>query len=641
MFATGSLGKVRQLKTSAGNFNIPTEVTDNREHIGRYADTLESCITNDYSPEEFIERCESEAIPATQITLHKDLYRHLQQLNADNKNGVWARIIKNAFAPLFIGSVDYIAGNPPWVNWEHLPEGYRDDMKPLWAAYNLFTLSGSEARLGGGKKDLSMLFTYASVDNYLKEGGRLGFVITQSVFKTQGAGDGFRQLRYTRADTEWHIKPLMVHDLSAMQVFEGATNRTAVFVCNKTRQPFHYPVQYTTWTGASRIAQDAALPDILTVTRQKKIKAMPVVASKDSSPWLTAPQRALSGIQKVLGPSAYRAYEGVNTGGLNGCFWIRVLDKRPNGELLIENLHDVGKLKVRHVQAVIEPALVYPLLRGRDVRRWHAEPSAHIILAQDPETRKGIPESDMKRRWPKTYAYLKQFEGEPEKPKRGTLRGRSGYRRYFKPSDPFYSMYNVGPYTMAEWKVIWPEVGHTVRASVSGPSTVEKVKPSLPDHTIVAVSCGSEREAYFVAGMLNSSPAHVAAAAYIVLHPSPHIMQHLAVPQFKDTDSAHTRLAELSARCHTAAQREAEQELTELEAEIDQGAAQHLGYHRRRTASDSGGVDRALRPAQNTCTKGHREDGFGLTDPGSSHIPRHAPGGAQYGRGTTGTRDAQ
>ena len=95
----------------------------------------------------------------------------------------------------------------------------------------------------------------------------------------------------------------------------------------------------------------------------------------------------------------------------------------------------------------------------------------------------GIPEAEMKRRWPKTYAYLKQFEGSPEKPERGTLRGRSGYRQYFKPSDPFYSMYNIGPYTMAEWKVLWPEVGHSVRASVSGPSTVEK-KSSLPDHTI-------------------------------------------------------------------------------------------------------------------------------------------------------------
>lgn len=494
---------------------------------------------------------------------------------------MWARIIKNAFAPLFIGSVDYIAGNPPWVNWEHLPEGYRDDMKPLWAAYNLFTLSGSEARLGGGKKDLSMLFTYASVDNYLKEGGQLGFVITQSVFKTQGAGDGFRQLRYTRADTEWHIKPLMVHDLSAMQVFEGATNRTAVFVCNKTRQPFHYPVQYTTWTGASRIAQDAALPDILTVTRQKKIKAMPVVASKDSSPWLTAPQQALSGIQKVLGPSAYRAYEGVNTGGLNGCFWIRVLDKRPNGELLIENLHDVGKLKVRHVQAVIEPALVYPLLRGRDVRRWQAEPSAHIILAQDPETRKGIPESDMKRRQPKTYAYLKQFEGEPEKPKRGTLRGRSGYRRYFKPSDPFYSMYNVGPYTMQPIKVFWrqfiPRLEMALCLPVDDPNLGRKVP--LTQHVVTICSFQSIEEALFFSACGNSSPA-------ILLHSvsstgksfgQPLILRTVGIPRFNPKDPIHKTLADLSGRCHTAKENNRTEEIPDIEREIDNTAANIWG----------------------------------------------------------------
>ena len=579
LFRANRLDKVRQLKTSAGDFNIPAEVAGNRDHIGRYADTLESCIRDDYSPEEFLERCEAEALPTTDATLHKNLYSKLQQLDANNQNGIWARIIKNAFAPLFIGKVDYVAGNPPWVNWENLPEGYRDDMKPLWEGYNLFTLSGSAGRLGGGKKDLSMLFTYSAVDNYLNAGGRLGFVITQSVFKTQGAGDGFRRLRYdrTKPKTTWRLKPRIVHDLSAIQVFEGATNRTAVFVCEKTTRPFKYPVKYTTWAGPSRIAQDESLASVRTATTQHKIGAIPVVDSKDSSPWLTAPTQVLPGIQKVLGQSAYKAYEGVNTGGLNGCFWIRVLGKRSNGELLIENLYDAGKIKVQHVQAVLEPDLVYPLLRGRDVHRWQATPSVHIILAQDPGTRKGVPEDEMKRRWPKTFAYLKEFEGSPKKPERGTLRGRSGYRQYFKPTDPFYSMYNVGPYTMAEWKLLWPEVGHSVRAGVCGPSTVEQMKPSLPDHTIVAVSCGSESEAYFIAGMLNSSPAYVAVAAYIVLHPSPHIMKNIAVPQFKKTDSSHTRLVELSNQCHAAKRKNRQDEVATLEAEIDERAARIWG----------------------------------------------------------------
>ena len=264
-----------------------------------------------------------------------------------------------------------------------------------------------------------------------------------------------------------------------------------------------------------------------------KLAAQPVQRQARTSSWLTAPKQTLPGIQKVIGQSDYKAYEGVNTGGLNGCYWIRVLKKRPNGELLIENMHDVGKIKVDHVQTVIEPDLVYPLLRGKDVQRWRAEPSIHLILANRTDKLAAIPESEMKRHWPKTYAYLKRFEGDPQKPERRTLRGRStnAVRGPIEKGAPFYFMFAVGPYTMAKWKVLWPEVGHAVRASVCGSSKVEKVKPSLPDHTDrCGQSCGSGQEAYFVAGMLNSSPAHVAAAAYIVLHPSPHIMKTSPFP---------------------------------------------------------------------------------------------------------------
>jgi len=95
----------------------------------------------------------------------------------------------------------------------------------------------------------------------------------------------------------------------------------------------------------------------------------------------------------------------------------------------------------------------------------------------------------------------------------------------------------------------------------------------LPDHTIVAVSCDGEGEASFVAGLLNSSPAQIAAAAYIVLHPSPHIMQNIAVPKFRKTDTNHTRLAELSRQCHAAAEKNNGDKIAELESEIDELAA--------------------------------------------------------------------
>src|SRR5208337_3189998 len=140
--------------------------------VAKYAHVLEQCVKNGYAPEEFLSRCRDEGLIITATDAHIALYKELVRLDKENKNGIWARIIKNNFAPLFVGRVDYVAGNPPWVNWESLPTEYRDSLKPLWQGYGLFTLSGSAGRLGGGKKDLSMLFVYGSVDNYLFDSGR-------------------------------------------------------------------------------------------------------------------------------------------------------------------------------------------------------------------------------------------------------------------------------------------------------------------------------------------------------------------------------------------------------------------------------------------------------------------------------------
>ncbi|MGD1104234.1 MAG: N-6 DNA methylase [Terriglobia bacterium] len=564
---TDGQGKVAKVPCSAmkpPHLLVPKEIAKSPKEVAKYADVLEQCVKDGYAPNEFLSRCRDEGLNITATDAHIALYKELVKLDKANKNGIWARIIKNNFAPLFVGRVDYVAGNPPWVNWESLPAEYRDSLKPLWQEYGLFTLSGSAGRLGGGKKDLSMLFVYGGVDNYLADSGRLGFVITQSVFKTRGAGDGFRQLRFLRDKKKVVLKPIAVHDLSDMQVFEGATNRTAVFVCEKQRKDFSYPIPYVVWSGPSRIEQDDSLAVVLTHCNLKKLAAVPIDHTKESSPWLTLPGRALKGVQKATGQSAYKAYAGCCT-WLNGAFWIEIIKKLPDGNLLIENLNAVGKIKLPRVETAVESALVYPLLRGRDVIRWRAEPSTNIVLTQDPDTRAGISEKQMKQKYERTYQYLKKFEDQ--------LRKRSGYRQYFDSSDPFYSIYNVGPYTMKKWKVMWPEVGNTVRAGVCGPRRVDSEKPALPDHTIIAVSCEWGEEAHYVCAMLNSSPAQSAASGYIVLHPSPHIMEHIGIESFDPKNPTHRRLADLSKACHAATIKGDMEQIESLEAEIDKAAA--------------------------------------------------------------------
>ncbi|OQB37005.1 MAG: N-6 DNA Methylase [Candidatus Latescibacteria bacterium ADurb.Bin168] len=562
------------VSTAVGQFNIPNEVLKERGTFDTYARTLHQCIENGYTFGEFAQRCAADGVPTTQHEHHRKLYDSLLEVKRQDRNGIWARIIKNAFAPLFVGTVDFVAGNPPWVNWENLPEDYRNKMKPLWKAYGLFSLSGSAGRHGGGKKDLSMLFVYCGVDRFLRNGGKLGFVITQSVFKTQGAGDGFRRLRFARDARTTYLKPLAVADLSAIQVFEGATNRTAVFVCEKQRESFQYPVKYAIWRGPSRISQDVSLTEARSLVNVLQVAALPVDPEQPNSPWLTAPRHALRGILKVIGKSDYEAYAGCCT-WLNSVFWVRILERRPNGDLLIENLHDVGKIKVEHVQTVIESGLVYPLLRGRDVKRWHAEPSAHIILAQDPVTRTGIRETVMKVKYPKTYDYLKGFEGDPKKPVRGTLRGRSGYRQYFKPTDPFYTMYNVGEYTLAEWKVVWREQSSFFQAGLSEPSNG---RVQLPDHKLMLVPFRARNEGHYLASMLNSHPSLLAVTSYVLsTSTSTHVLENVRVPRFDEKNADHAKVAELSCLCHAAAARGDADAVEALEAEIDTAAAKIWG----------------------------------------------------------------
>lgn len=570
----------RLLKTAVGRFEIPVEVTERREDLNRYAAALENAVTNGYDADTFVKFCRQHGVPVEQSHegLHRQLYSELQRLNDKkvNKNGIWARIIKNAFAPLFVGKVDFVAGNPPWVNWESLPEQYRDDMKPLWQRYGLFTLSATKGQLGGGKKDLAMLFVYSAVDHYLGEKGKLGFVITHSVFKTEGAGDGFRQFRYALPQQPTaYIKPLKVHDLGPLQVFEGANNRAAILVCQKQKAAFSYPVPYVLWSGRKRVDQEEELKAVLASVQLSHLAAAPVVIGSRGAPWLTAPAATLPGILKVIGKSHYVGHAGVFSGGLNGCYWLRVLDKLPNGDLLIENLHDVGKIKVQKVPpTAIEPQLIYPLVRGRDVRRWRAEPSSYIVLAQDPKTRVGIPEKTMQVRWPKTYGYLKRFEKQLRQRKTKLV-------RRLMETGAFYSMFSVAEYTVAEWKVMWRQMLPQLRMAVTDSVHDEYlgVKVPVTQHVVTQVVLGSEEEAHFFAALGNASPCSLINQAYSTgkSYGSPHILLHISIPKFQPNDPLHRSLSDLSKLCHKAAAGHDDEAVSALEAQIDRLAAQLWG----------------------------------------------------------------
>ena len=65
----------------------------------------------------------------------------------------------------------------------------------------------------------------------------------------------------------------------------------------------------------------------------------------------------------------YSAHLGANSGGANGVYWVEVLGQQDGG-VLIRNIAAKSKSLLDTVQQVIEPDLLYPLLRWGDVRRY-------------------------------------------------------------------------------------------------------------------------------------------------------------------------------------------------------------------------------------------------------------------------------
>ncbi len=434
---------------------------------------------------------------------------------------------------------DFVVGNPPWVRWDYLPLDYREATLPLWKHYGLFSLKGFHARLGGGKKDLSMLFTYAAADRLLKPGGTLAFVITQEVFKSKGAGEGFRRFRLGDAGAPLRVRA--VHDFVRLRPFQGTANKTAAIVLTKGEETT-YPVPYYIWKSAAQAT---------------RCLARPIGGLCGSWQTLAEDERRIAGL---AGECAYKAVLGANANPY-GVFWMEVIRTVSRDLVEVRNLPELGKRPIPSVTATIEPDLLYPALRGADIRRWGAEPRIHVLLVQDPATRRGRAEAEIRDRWPRTFDYLESFRGE--------LLNRALYRKYhLEARHPFYSQFNVGTETLAPFKVVWGRMASDLSAAVvSDWAGLLGRKMLLPLETTAFIGVRTPEEAHYLCAVLNSSPVRAFIRSFSSAgrgFGTPSVLSHLRLPRFDPSSPTHGELARLSTAMHGKADLELEPELDRL-----------------------------------------------------------------------------
>lgn len=240
---TGSVYSHRLL-TEMGEIklDLPTEIVETGL-VGRLMAIMEEAIKSGCDEDEAIELIERQIGSQLPIERFENalrrLFRPLKNLEEKDWDKVWCRVVKNRYAPSWVGEFDFVVGNPSWVRWTMLPASYKDAVKDYCQHYGLFS---KDAWVGGIESDISMVLVYSAIDHWCASEGRIGFVITQTVFKSESA-EGFR--RFILPDGI-PFQVTEVHDMVELKPFEGANNRTAAFFAVKGK-PTSYPVPYIKW----------------------------------------------------------------------------------------------------------------------------------------------------------------------------------------------------------------------------------------------------------------------------------------------------------------------------------------------------------------------------------------------------------
>ncbi|WP_334193489.1 hypothetical protein [Pararhodobacter sp.] len=138
---------------------------------------------------------------------------------------------------------------------------------------------------------------------------------------------------------------------------------------------------------------------------------------------------------------------------------------------------------------LLEPDIVYPLLKSSDVAKGRTRPDRFMIVTQ---REIGGDTSGLAEKVPLTWRYLVNHADKLDS------RGSVIYR-----GKPRFSVFGVGAYTFAPWKVAISGFYKSFNFMKVGPLGG---KPVVLDDTIYFLPCQSEAEADFIMSLVRSQP---------------------------------------------------------------------------------------------------------------------------------------
>lgn len=432
---------------------------------------------------------------------------------------------------------DVLVTNPPWVGWEYVPRGYRARLTEEWTRYDLYTARGREAAFL--KEDLSTLALVSAWDRFLKPGGTSAVVLRPAVMQSHLAGRGLRRLSIHRDSGSLALRCIRL--FPGLRVFGTAQAPGATWCLTKQDRGGKFlTCQVIEWQGRDgwQPPPDISLPLVRSNILERELAATRSVAADPGSAWTIGPAASLHAAAALTGRNPYRVRTGVFTGGANGVYYVERLGPgRARGHGLYRNCPEGARRQTPMTKFELEDDLVFDVVRGRDLHLWNAEPGASILCPHTADTRlHAIPIEQLRHDHPATLRYLTSM-----RPILDARRGFSGWEK--KPRElAFYALQRIGDYSFQPYKVAWRYIATDFIVAVIGPAPDGRTR--LCNDKVMFIGCATADEAYFLCGLLTSSPVRWSVTATMTgTQITASAIRHLALPAFDAGDERHIAIA--------------------------------------------------------------------------------------------------
>jgi len=444
--------------------------------------------------------------------------------------------VANLFAPSPFPSHGIVVGNPPWIRFSDINPLDRACVAKAAHHYGLVPRSGFH---GGTQLDLSAVCAYRMLDAHLAPFGHAALLLPSSLLRSASAA-GFR--RFVLPDgTPLQLNHIM--DFGTLRVFPNAVNRTSL-LCWTRGMSQRPQIRAQVATARSAPSNTASFSEAIGQLGLSGRVARFVGLTRTITCLSTDVPACLEGACTHV-----RGRKGITT-DLNGAYFIRILGSG-SGPGLVSAANDVtsrGTEIPSHVFDV-EEELVFPLLKGaRSIRRFGIDPPDIAVILPNRTVNRIPDESAFATRYPSAYAHFCWVERETK----GSLSARSSFKRMLAHSQaPFFSVYNVGDYTFAPFKVVWAEIARTLVAGIatSCPLTpLEHSKVVVPDHKVYFAPFDEIDPALFLCAMLNSAVVRSYVDAITEKLQVGALLDRVCLPPYDADNGHHQALVEIAAR---------------------------------------------------------------------------------------------